>query len=234
MSTSIGTTDFGGPGGVLHYDGYEDTRKKFAKAIESGGGIARLPRAARLRLWQAFLVNYQHGCLLRVTGGSGNRQFDAPADVNSTIKNARIRAMEQIHQLSRRYASVYSTRDSPWPHLLTPVIILAEACVLRFWSDETAVLNLLHEETGWVEIDVPVTALPADVRLGDRIPITVFTDEQGRILDWAIEPDAKVVTLAEPEPHPLRPREPTDWNDPADVARYRQELDRLFGPNDVQ
>lgn len=115
-----------------------------------------------------------------------------------------------------------------------PVIVLAEACILRFWSHETAVLSLLHEKTGWVEIDVPVAALPAGVRFGDRIPITVFTDEQGRILDWAIEPDARVTPVTEPERHPLRPREPTDWNNPAEVARYRQELERLFGPSDIR
>lgn len=45
MSTSIGTTGFDGSGEVFHYEGYEDARKKFANAIELGGGIERLPRS---------------------------------------------------------------------------------------------------------------------------------------------------------------------------------------------
>lgn len=219
---------------VVRYVSYEHTFQMFAAGIESGGRMVGMSRAANMRLWQALGEDYQHRRLLRAPRSRGGRTSPSLADVDFAIESARVRAKEQFARFPGTHAHLRPQREELWGPLLPHVVVLTDACLLRFWSDELAVVSLWHETTGWVEIDVPTTALPAGAPPGSRFPIALLTDEQGRILDWNIEWDAQIASPSAVQPHPLRPREPADWDDPAEVARYRAELNRLFEPNHGQ
>lgn len=112
--------------------------------------------------------------------------------------------------------------------------VLVEACLDRAWGSELASVSFHHETLGWMELDLPLRALPSEIQVGDRFPLTLFCDQYGRIRNWEPEIVARPERGRDAEPHPLRPHEPADWDDPAEVARYREELKRLFEPNHGQ
>jgi hypothetical protein len=202
----------------------------FHEAIESGIGIEDMDRQTQTRLWRAVLGRDRHRRRLRAAGTVGCRQGTSAAHIDAAIEESRARAEKQFRRLGGKLFVRSSDREVPWPHLLPPVVISTEARLIRLWSDELAVASLWHERIGWVEIDVPTAALPVGATPQSRFPITIFADEQGRIWTWAIEANVHVISPSEPPPHPLRPREPTDWDNPSEVARYRKELENLFGP----